>query len=182
MAFKHVTMWDGAPALADDMSPHVRALSFLLDHAIQQQERDGVPRGTRCPCAECGRNRETLRGVIVESPGRPPSVWGGPLAAADMPAWRRFVEAWWTQFQNRPVRTTQLLPIARACAPVLVEHGGSAVGLNRDVVHLARLRAVLAEPGVTPGRQILKVEVPGEVHWRLAPLRTAVLPDDDDGA
>lgn len=57
MNFAHVFDADGAPAVADDMSPVARAFAFLLEHANRQRAAKLPP----CGCPECEAVRLRIR-------------------------------------------------------------------------------------------------------------------------
>lgn len=66
---KYIRRADGSEAIPDDMSPLMRAVALLLEHANRRRD-DGLP--LPCPCTECKRHRGSLRcsagldgGVII---------------------------------------------------------------------------------------------------------------------
>ena len=59
MSFRAITRAGGLPAVADDMSPRLRALAMLLDHANQRETAGIIP--PACPCDECWRHRDVMQ-------------------------------------------------------------------------------------------------------------------------
>ena len=56
----------GRPAIADDMSPAVRALGLLLEHA---NARAAAGHPLPCLCNECHEHRSALEGVrLIDIP------------------------------------------------------------------------------------------------------------------
>lgn len=65
MNFEHVFDADGAPAVADDMSPAARAFAFLLEHAHRQKDAKLPP----CECGGCETVRARIRVELTDCPG-----------------------------------------------------------------------------------------------------------------
>jgi hypothetical protein len=63
--FEHVFDADGAPAIADDMSPVARAFAFLLEHANRQKAAQLPP----CACEGCEAVRVRIRVQRTDVPG-----------------------------------------------------------------------------------------------------------------
>ena len=64
MSFEYIFDGNGAPAVADDMSPVARAFAFLVEHANRQRAAQLPP----CGCRECEAVRARIR---VERTARP---------------------------------------------------------------------------------------------------------------
>ena len=64
MTFKTIIKANGAEAIADDMSPRLRAFALLLEHA-HQREAAHLP--VPCTCGECLGHRATLRALSGEA-------------------------------------------------------------------------------------------------------------------